>query len=188
MFVYSEEGAHARQAHHQHRQRRILRPRRRRGGAAVVVAHRPRPGLPRRSASASRRPSRPAGPLAGQHALLLRCDGPHLGTASAHQGPPRRRRPGTGHSSFLQAIEPFVYRKYLSLRRDQRNQGDQTAHRAEDQPGRRQRHGGQDRPRRHPRHRVHHPVSATAQRRRPAASAPAQHACSPCPPWSASAV
>ncbi len=80
---------------------------------------------------------------------------------------------------FVRTIEPFVYRKYLERRRDQRDQGPQAAHRAEDRPGRRNRQGSQDRARRHPRRRVHDPVLATTQRRRPARGPPAQHAQGP---------
>ena len=71
------------------------------------------------------------------------------------------------------------------LRRDQRDQGAQAADRAEDQPRPATSDTrGQDRPRRHPRHRVHHPVPATAQRRRPARGPPAQHPAGHGRPWS----
>ena len=86
--------------------------------------HRPRPGLSRRSAAAARRPARPAGPLAGQHAVLLRHAGPHLGAAGAHQGPARRRRPraGRGVPAGDRAVRlPQVPQR----RRDQRDQGAQ---------------------------------------------------------------
>ena len=139
MFLYDEEGAHARQARHQHRQRRILRPRRRRSGPPAVGAHRPRPGLPRRSAAAARRAARPAGPVAGQHALLLRHAGPHLGTAGAHQGPARGRRPGLGER-VPQRHRAVRLPQVPELRRDQRDQGPEAADRAQDRPGRRQRH------------------------------------------------
>ena len=85
-------GRDAPAARRRRRQRRVLRPRRRRGGPPAVGPHRPRPGVPRRPAAAARRAARPAGPLAGQHARLLRHAGPHLGAAGADQGAARRRR------------------------------------------------------------------------------------------------
>ena len=83
---------------------------------------------------------------------------------------------------FLQADRAVRLSQISDVRRDQRDQGAEAAHRAEGRPGRRRRHRGQDRPRRHPRHRVHHPVPATPQRRRPARGAPAQHAPGPARP------
>ena len=136
------------------------------------------------------RPEGHRGPLARSLASTLAyydTHGPHLGTAGAHQGPARGRRPGPGRA--LPASDRAVCLPQIShFRRDQRDQGDQAADRAEDQPGRRQRHGGQDRPRRHPRHRVHHPVPATAQRRRSARRSASATPCWPCPPSSASAA
>ena len=76
---------------------------------------------------------------------------------------------------FLQAIEPFVYRKYLSFAEINEIKALKRRIEQKAEPGRRQRHRSQDRPRRHPRHRVHHPVPAAAQRRRPARGPPAQH-------------
>ena len=181
MFVYDEEGADARQARRRRRQRRVLRPRRRRGGPPAVGPHRPRPGLPRRPAAAARGAARPAGPVAGQHPLLLRHPRPHLGAAGAHQGPPRRRRPGPGPASSSQAIEPFVYRKYLSFA--EINEIKALKRRIEQQGRARPASSdtrGQDRPRRHPRHRVHHPVPAAAQRRRPARACASATPCWPC--------
>ena len=63
------------------------------------------------------RPEGQRGPLArlaGQHALLLRHAGPHLGTAGPHQVRPVAGDLKLGEE-FLRPIEPFVYRKYLSF-------------------------------------------------------------------------
>ena len=63
------------------------------------------------------RPEGNRGPLArsaGQHAELLRHDGPDLGAAGADQAAARRRRSALARD-FLAAIEPFVYRKYFSF-------------------------------------------------------------------------
>ena len=176
MFLYDEEGAHARQAHRQHRQRRVLRPRRRARSSACCprtpTAARPTASIcgcgPKDSAA--RWPARwPA-----RCPTTTRWAAPGNGRPSSRSGP----SPATCSSarsscrpssrSSIASISAFAEINEIKAL--------EAAHRAEDRPGRRQRHRGQDRPRRHPRHRVHHPVPATAQRRRPARRPPAQHA------------
>ena len=51
----------------------------------------------------------------GQHAQLLRHDGPDVGAAGAHQAAARRRRRRRWPASSSRPIEPFVYRKYFSF-------------------------------------------------------------------------
>ena len=80
----------ARQTDYEHRQRRILCPVVGEVVRLLSAAHRPRPGLSRRFAAAPGGAPRPAGPVAGQHAVLLRHTRPHLGTAGPHQAAARR--------------------------------------------------------------------------------------------------
>ena len=60
---------------------------------------------------------------------------PHLGTAGAHQGPAGRRRPGA-RRGVPQSRRAVRLPQVSQLRRDQRDQGSQAAHRAEGRTGR----------------------------------------------------
>ena len=73
---------------------------------------------------------------------------------------------GNWATEFLQAIEAFVWRKYLSFAEINEIKAMKRAYRTECPRNRRQRTRRQDRSRRDSRCRIHHSVFATAQRRR----------------------
>ncbi len=137
MFLYDEEGQTRGKRITSSRQRRVLRPGRRRGGSPAVA---PTPTAARPIASiCGCGPKGQRGPLARSLASTLSYYDT-LGRTWERQAL-IKVRPVAGDldlgDSFLQAIEPFVYRKYLTLRRDQRDQGHEAADRAQDRPGRR---------------------------------------------------
>ena len=128
MFVYDEEGADARPAAAS--ATTSSSPASSPRSIRLLSAHTDRgPGLPRRLPAAARGAPRPAGPVAGQHAGVLRHAGPHLGAAGAHQGAARRRRrrarraSSSRPSSRSSTSVPVV-------RRDQRDQGAEAEDRA----------------------------------------------------------
>ena len=81
---------------------------------------------------------------------------------------------------FLRGIEPFVYRKYLSVAEINEIKALKRRIEHKIRAGAAKANRGQDRPRRHPRRRVHHPVPATAQRRRSARRARSAARSRPC--------
>ena len=91
-------------------------------------------------------------------------------------------------ATFLEAIKPFVYRRYLGCRRDRRDQGAQAADRAAHGLGRDRRGRGQDGPGRDSRRRVRRPVPAVAARRRVSGGPPCRPRCRRSPGSSRSAA
>ncbi len=111
IFLYDDEGQTDRAE--ADLQRRVLRPDGGRPRPAPLRPHRAGPGLPRRHAAPARGGPGGPGPLARGDARLLRDVRPDLGTPGPDQVPAIAGDLDLGRT-FLDAITPFVYRRYLS--------------------------------------------------------------------------